>query len=177
MRILAGKVVLLTGASGGLGTYMAQAFAERKVKLALVAHPGIDLEGLRKSVADSGAEAMAMTSDLRDPERRREMLAAVSSRLGPIDILVNNAGVEFTSAYHERTADWRGVEREPGGADDSKPAGFAQMLKHKQGHIVNISSIGRESSGPALQESYAAARSRPGGLRAAAAGPYLGPPG
>ena len=101
MRILAGKVVLLTGASGGLGTYMAQAFAERKVKLALVAHPGMNLEGLRKSVADSGAEAMAMTSDLRDPERRREMLAAVSSRLGPIDILVNNAGVEFTSAYHE----------------------------------------------------------------------------
>jgi NADP-dependent 3-hydroxy acid dehydrogenase YdfG len=101
MRILAGQTVLLTGASGGLGTYMAQAFARQKVKLALVAHPGINLEDLRKSVADNGAEAVALTSGLRDPAQRHELLAAVKSRFGPIDILVNNAGVEFSSAYHD----------------------------------------------------------------------------
>ena len=159
MRIQAGQTVLLTGASGGLGTYMAQAFAERKVKLALVAHPGVDLAGLRKTVAESGAEAIALTSDLREPDRRREMLAAVSSRLGPIDILVNNAGVEFTSAYHELS------ERQIGevlSVNLEAPMILSrlvlpEMLGRKQGHIVNISSLAGKS-GPAFQESYAATK-------------------
>ena len=159
MRILAGQVVLLTGASGGLGTYMAQAFAARKVKLALVAHPGIDLEGLRKSVADSGAEAIALTSDLRDPARRREMLAAVRSRLGPIDILVNNAGVEFNSAYHDLGEDQIG---EVLSVNLKAPMILTrlvlpEMLERRRGHIVNISSLAGKC-GPAFQEPYAATK-------------------
>jgi short-subunit dehydrogenase len=159
MRILAGQVILLTGASGGLGTYMARAFAKRKVKLALVAHPGIDLEGLRKSVADSGAEAIAITSDLREPDRRREMLATVRSRLGPIDILVNNAGVEYTSFYHELKEEQIG---EVLSVNLEAPMILSrlvlpEMLGRKQGHIVNISSLAGKS-GPAFQESYAATK-------------------
>jgi short-subunit dehydrogenase len=159
MRILAGQVILLTGASGGLGTYMARAFAKRKVKLALVAHPGIDLEGLRKSVADSGAEAIAITSDLREPDRRREMLATVRSRLGPIDILVNNAGVEFNSMYHELS------ERQIGevlSVNLEAPMILSRlvlpdMVERRHGHIVNISSLAGKS-GPAFQEPYAASK-------------------
>ena len=159
MRILAEQIVLLTGASGGLGTYMAQAFAARKVKLALVAHPGIDLEGLRKSVADGGAKAIAITSDLRDPVQRREMLAAVRSRLGRIDILVNGAGVEFNSAYHELS---EGQIGEVLSVNLEAPMILSrlvlpEMLERKQGHIVNISSLAGKS-GPAFQEPYAASK-------------------
>jgi short-subunit dehydrogenase len=159
MRILAGQVVLLTGASGGLGTYMAQAFAARKVKLALVAHPGIELEDLRKSVTGSGAEALALTCDLRDPTRRREMLAAVKSRLGPIDVLVNGAGVEFNSAYHDLSEALIG---EVLGVNLEAPMILSrlvlpEMLERRQGHIVNISSLAGKS-GPAFQEPYAATK-------------------
>jgi short-subunit dehydrogenase len=159
MRILAGQTVLLTGASGGLGTYMAQAFAVRKVKLALVAHPGVDLEGLRKSVADSGADAVALTSDLRDPVLRREMLAAVRSRLGPIDILVNGAGVEFNSVYHDLTEDQIG---EVLSVNLEAPMILSrlvlpEMLERRRGHIVNISSLAGKA-GPAFQEPYAATK-------------------
>ena len=159
MRILAEQIVLLTGASGGLGTYMAQAFAARKVKLALVAHPGIDLEGLRKSVADGGAQASAITSDLRDPVQRREMLAAVRSRLGRIDILVNGAGVEFNSAYHELS---EGQIGEVLSVNLEAPMILSrlvlpEMLERRQGHIVNISSLAGKS-GPAFQEPYAASK-------------------
>ena len=159
MRILAEQIVLLTGASGGLGTYMAQAFAARKVKLALVAHPGIDLEGLRKSVADGGAQAIAITSDLRDPVQRREMLAAVRSRLGRIDILVNGAGVEFNSAYHELS---EGQIGEVLSVNLEAPMILSrlvlpEMLERRQGHIVNISSLAGKS-GPAFQEPYAASK-------------------
>jgi short-subunit dehydrogenase len=159
MRIQAGQTVLLTGASGGLGTYMAQALADRKVKLALVAHPGIDLEGMRKSLAERGLEAVALTSDLRDPARRREMLAAVRSRLGPIDILVNNAGVEFNSIYHELS---EGQIGEVLSVNLEAPMILTrlllpEMLERKQGHIVNISSLAGKS-GPAFQEPYAATK-------------------
>ena len=159
MRILAGQTVLLTGASGGLGTYMAQAFAARKVKLALVAHPGIDLEGLRKSFADGGAQAVAVTSDLRDPVQRREMLATVRSQLGPIDILVNGAGVEFNSAYHELS---EGQIGEVLSVNLEAPMILSrlvlpEMLERRQGHIVNISSLAGKS-GPAFQEPYAASK-------------------
>src|ERR1035437_1796801 len=159
MRMLAGQTVLLTGASGGLGTYIAQAFAARKVKLALVAHPGIDLEGLRKSLADGGTQAVAVTSDLRDPVQRREMLAAVKSRLGPIDVLVNGAGVEFNSAYHDLS---EGQIGEVLCVNLEAPMILSrlvlpEMLERRQGHIVNISSLAGKS-GPAFQEPYAATK-------------------
>lgn len=159
MKILAGQTVLLTGASGGLGTYMAQAFALRKVKLALVGHPGVDLEGLRKSVAGAGVPALALAVDLRDATRRHEMLAAVRERLGPIDILVNNAGVEFNSAYHHLS---EAQIEEVLSVNLEAPMILSrlvlpEMLGRKQGHIVNISSLAGKS-GPAFQEPYAATK-------------------
>jgi short-subunit dehydrogenase len=138
---------------------MAQAFAERKVKLVLVAHPGINLEGLRKSVADNGAQAVALTSDLRDPAQRREMLAAARRQLGPIDILVNGAGVEFNSAYHDLS---EGQIEEVLSVNLEAPMILSRlvlpdMLERRQGHIVNISSLAGKS-GPAFQEPYAASK-------------------
>jgi short-subunit dehydrogenase len=159
MRILAGQTVVLTGASGGLGTYMARAFAGRKVKLALVAHPGIELEGLRKSIAAAGAEAVALTCDLRDPVQRRELLTIARKRFGPIDILVNNAGVEFNSAYHDLS---EGQIGEVLSVNLEAPMilsrlALPEMLERRQGHIVNISSLAGKS-GPAYQEPYAATK-------------------
>jgi len=159
MRILAGKTVLLTGASGGLGAHMAHAFARQKVKLALVAHPGIDLEGLRKSIAAGGVQAAALTSDLRDPVQRRELLKDVRSQLGPIDILINNAGVEFNAAYHDLS---EGQIGEVLSVNLEAPMILSrlvlpEMIERRQGHIVNISSLAGKC-GPAFQEPYAATK-------------------
>ncbi len=159
MRIVAGQVVLLTGASGGLGTYMAQAFAERMVKLALVAHPGIGLEDLRNSVCKDGALCIAVTADLREPLERSNVLAAVRSQLGPIDILVNNAGVEFNLAYHElseaRIHEVLSVNLEA--PMILSRLVLPEMLGRRQGHIVNMASLAGKS-GPAFQEPYAATK-------------------
>lgn len=159
MRIVAGQTVLLTGASGGLGRYMTRAFAERKVKLALVAYPGVDLEQLRALVESNGGRAVALTADLREPGQRREVVQHVRRQLGPIDVLVNNAGVEFTRAYHELS------EAEIGevlGVNLEAPMLLSrlvlpEMLERRQGHIVCISSLAGKSS-PAFQEPYAATK-------------------
>ncbi len=159
MKLLAGQTVVLTGASGGLGTFMTHALAEHGVKLALVAHPGADLDGLRRKVEQRGCHAVAYALDLRDPAQRRQALEQTRKELGPIDVLINNAGVEFTSYYHklseENIGDILNINLEA-------PMILSwlvlpEMLERKRGHIVNISSLAGKS-GPAFQEPYAATK-------------------
>ena len=101
MKVQAECTVLLTGASGGLGTHMTYALAARRTNLVLVAHPGLELENLGREVEARGGRAISFSFDLRDPALRWQLLREVADRIGPIDLLINNAGVEFTAAYHD----------------------------------------------------------------------------
>ena len=159
MKISSGQVVLLTGASGGLGNYFTRAFAERGAQLMLVAYPGTGLEELRDSVQKMGVKAVALPADVRDPAQRKMIVEQTLKEFGRIDILVNNAGIEFTCPYHElpeqSVMDVLAVNLEapmilthmvlPG------------MLERKSGFIVNISSLAGKC-GPADQEPYAASK-------------------
>ncbi len=159
MNLSGGNTVLLTGASGGLGRVMAEAFARKGARLALVAHPGAELEHLRQSLAGNGTFAKAYIADLRDGKQRQDVLQRVRRDFGPVDVLVNNAGVEYTSVYHELTesqiAEVLAVNLEA-------PMFLTwhllpEMLERRQGHIVNISSLAGKA-GPACQEPYAATK-------------------
>jgi short-subunit dehydrogenase len=159
VKLLAGQTVLLTGASGGLGAFMALALAGRRLKLALAAHPGVDLEKLRQSAEQHGCETVAYCCDLREPVQRRELLRRVERDLGPIDVLINNAGVEFTAFYHELTEE---NICEVLKVNLEAPMVLSRlvlpgMLERKRGHIVNISSLAGKA-GPAFQEPYAATK-------------------
>lgn len=159
MRIQAGQTALLTGASGGLGHYMACAFAARGMNLALVAYPGAELEGLRTTVQSKGVRAVPIQADLRVPEQRHAMLDQVRSELGDIHVLVNNAGIEFTSAYQDLTeeniCDVLAVNLEA-------PMVLTRlvlpdMLYRRGGHILNVSSLAGKAN-PAFQEPYVASK-------------------
>lgn len=159
MRIQPGQTVLLTGASGGLGTHLTTAFSAQKLNMALVAFPGNDLEKLRTEVQNRGGKAITLNSDLRDAQQRRQVVERVRQELGEIDILVNNAGVEFTSPYHELTEenilDVLRVNLEA--AMVMTWLVIPQMRKRGKGHIINISSLAGRAN-PALQEPYAASK-------------------
>src|SRR5580765_4275088 len=101
MRIQTGQTVLLTGASGGLGIYMARAFAKLGTNLSLAAYPGTGLDEVRAESEKLGVRAKVYALDLRDPKQRHQLIEDTRKEFGPIDILVNNAGVEFTAAYHD----------------------------------------------------------------------------
>lgn len=175
MKIKPGDTVLVTGASGGLGVLMTRALADLKVNLALVAHPGVELNSLKQEVENRVPKVIAITSDLRDANQRREMLKEVKDALGPVDILINNAGVEFTSRYHDLSedniCDVLKVNLEA-------PMILTRlllpdMLERKRGHIVNISSLAGKG-GPAFQEPYSASKAGLISFTASFRGTYRG---
>ena len=159
MKISSGQTVLLTGASGGLGTYLAKALAAKGVKLMLVAYPGIGLEELKNNLEKDGVKAAFLAADLRLPDQRKLVMERTLKELGHIDILINNAGVEYTSKYHDLPAqtisDILNVNLEAPMILTHMV--LPEMLKRKSGYIVNMSSLAGKC-GPAYQEPYAASK-------------------
>lgn len=159
MKLETGQIAILTGASGGIGQFIAGALADRGLHLALVAHPGVDLEQLRQAVVMRGVRAVTYCLDLRDPRPRQRLVHEVETALGPVDVLINNAGVEHTAAYHELSeADIDEVLK----VNLEAPLMLTRMvlpgmLARRRGHIVNMSSLAGKS-GPAFQEPYAATK-------------------
>jgi short-subunit dehydrogenase len=159
MEIKPRDTVLLTGAPGGLGTFMALAFADCKVRQALVMPPGGNLEELQKAIKRRGGESVIFACDLRDMTQRKQLLTDVRQQLGPIDILINNAGVEFTSAYHNLSEEniYSILRVNLEAPMILSRLVLPEMVERKRGHIVNISSLAGKS-GPAFQEPYAATK-------------------
>ncbi|MBV9604104.1 MAG: 3-oxoacyl-ACP reductase FabG [Solirubrobacterales bacterium] len=90
---LDGKVAIVTGASSGLGVVFAQALAEAGADIAVAARRVDRLSGTAELVATAGRRALAVGTDVSDPESCRELVDATLRRFGRVDILVNNAGI------------------------------------------------------------------------------------
>jgi short-subunit dehydrogenase len=159
MRELSGKTAILTGASGGLGRYIALALAQHGVNLVLAAYPGEGLDSLKEVVSQFGIRAFPLVANFRHTSQLRSVVEEAKREFGRIDLLINNAGVEFTSAYHElpeeNIGDIIGINLEAPML--LARLVLADMLERRCGHIVNMSSLAGKI-GPAFQEPYAATK-------------------
>ena len=90
---LSGQVVMLTGASQGIGYGLAKALAGAGAKLALCARSLPALEGLAAEIRTAGGEAQPYALDVRDLAQIQSAVQAVQRDFGRIDVLVNNAGI------------------------------------------------------------------------------------
>lgn len=98
-REVRGRVILLTGASRGIGRRAAIRLAAKGARLALVSRSQPELDSLVQEIATSGAEAVAFPTDLTDAAARAATVQAVVTRFGGLDIVVNCAGVSSFAEF------------------------------------------------------------------------------
>lgn len=93
------KVVLITGASAGIGAAVAREAARKGYSLALTARREDRLESLAKELRESGREVLVVLADLEDPTAPEGIIPAVVGRFGRLDVLINNAGFGLPTLF------------------------------------------------------------------------------
>ena len=141
------RVVLVTGASGGIGSAIAQQFALRGARVAVHYHENRSAAE-RTRAALAGGPHMLIQADLASPEAAAPLVEAVVGELGGLDVLVNNAGIFEEHPMLEVSYEvWRDACQRTIAANLLGPAYLTywaarHMVRHGGGRIVNISSRG-----------------------------------
>jgi len=153
------QVVVITGASAGVGRATAIAFAKRGARIGLLARGRAGLEGAKRDVEAAGGEALILRSDVSDAARVEAAAQEVEERFGPIDVWVNNAMVSVFSPISEmRPEEYRRVtEVTYLGTVYGTLAALKRMRPRDQGVIVQVGSALAYRSIP-LQSAYCAAK-------------------
>src|SRR3954468_12135359 len=154
-----GEVVVVTGASAGVGRATVQAFARQGARIGLLARGRAGLEGARRDVEALGGEAIVLPTDVADPNQVEAAAAAVEARFGPIDVWVNDAFCSVFSPAKDMTPqDYRRVtEVTYRGFVHGTLAALKRMLPRDRGTIVQVGSA-LAYRGIPLQSAYCAAK-------------------
>jgi NAD(P)-dependent dehydrogenase (short-subunit alcohol dehydrogenase family) len=154
-----GEVVVVTGASAGVGRATAVAFARKGARVGLIARGADGLEGARKDVEAAGGRALVAAADVADPEQVERAATAVESALGPIDVWVNNAMATIFSPFAEisPTEYRRATEVTYLGYVWGTMAALRRMLPRDHGVIVQVGSA-LAYRGIPLQAAYCGAK-------------------
>jgi 3-oxoacyl-[acyl-carrier protein] reductase len=150
---LKGRVALISGASRGIGRYIAEALAAEGCRLALCARGADALESTADALRQSGADVLTLALDLTEPDAGRRFVEAALEQYGQIDILVGNAGGNRRKPFVETTdQDWDDIwQLNVMSHLRTCRAAIPHLKQSEGGAIVLISSIfGREAGGPGL---------------------------
>merc|ERR1719369_1174292 len=140
---LSGKVIIVTGASSGIGAAVALALAREGGMLGLVGRDVERLEIVRNKVIEIGTQAIAVQTDVVDREAVMAMRDEVVSNLGEVDVLVNNAGLSIWQYMANCDQDsWdKMIDVNIRGSLNCIAAVLPGMLRRRSGYIVNMSSV------------------------------------
>ena len=153
------EVVVITGASAGVGRATVREFARHGAWIGLVARGRDGLEGARREVEAEGGKALVLPTDVADPEQVERAAARVENKLGPIDIWVNDAMASVFSPIKEMTAEEfkRVTEVTYLGYVYGTLSALKRMLPRDRGTIVQVGSALAYRSIP-LQAAYCASK-------------------
>jgi NAD(P)-dependent dehydrogenase (short-subunit alcohol dehydrogenase family) len=153
------RVVVVTGASAGVGRAAARAFGARGDRVALLARGEEGLEGARRDVEAAGGRALALPTDVADPEAVEAAAARAEAELGPIDVWVNDAMTTVFAFLDEITPEEfrRATEVTYLGTVWGTMAALRRMLPRNAGTIVQVGSA-LAYRGIPLQSPYCGAK-------------------
>ncbi len=149
-------VVLITGASRGIGRAMAKAAAERGAKIGLIARSQQELETVLKEIDGQGAISVA---DVSHPEDVKQAIHTIVEQLGPIDILINCAGIGAFGSFNTAEIDlFEKIMRVNylGVVYTMKEVLPSMVARHK-GCIINIASVAGRMAAP-FEAAYSASK-------------------
>ena len=138
-----GRVVVITGASSGLGEATARHLAQQGARLVLAARRTERLQALAAELQATGAEVLVQATDVADAAQVQALADATLARFGRIDVLVNNAGIMPLAPLAKIKVDeWsRMIDVNIKGVLHGIAAVLPAMTAQKSGHIINIASV------------------------------------
>ena len=145
-----GKVVVITGASSGLGEATARLLSAQGASVVLGARRVDRLQALADELTGSGGKALAVTTDVTDCDQVKRLVDAAVQTYGRIDVMINNAG-RMPQAPLERLKidEWnRMIDVNIKGVLFGIAAALPHMQQQKSGHIINVSSVAGHKVGP-----------------------------
>jgi NAD(P)-dependent dehydrogenase (short-subunit alcohol dehydrogenase family) len=153
------EVVMITGASAGVGRAVAQAFGSRGASVGLFARGRAGLEAAARDVAAAGGRALILRGDVADSDRVEEAAAALEQTFGPIDIWINNAMASvFSPVVEMEPAEYKRVtEVTYLGMVHGTLSALRRMKPRNRGVIIQVGSA-LAYRGIPLQSAYCAAK-------------------
>jgi NADP-dependent 3-hydroxy acid dehydrogenase YdfG len=145
-----GKVVVITGASSGLGEAAARLLSAHGARLVLGARRADRLQALAKALTADGGQALAVTTDVADRRQLQALVDAALTRFGRVDVMLNNAGVMPQSLLERlKVEEWdRMIDVNIKGVLYGIAAALPVMKAQKGGHFINVSSVAGHRVGP-----------------------------
>ena len=145
-----GKVVVITGASSGLGEATARLLSEQGASVVLGARRADRLKTLVDELTWRGGKALAVVTDVADRAQVQALVDAAVQAHGRVDVMINNAGLMPQAPLERLTVDdWdRMIDVNLKGVLYGIAAALPQMQRQKSGHIINVSSVAGHRVGP-----------------------------
>lgn len=137
------KVVIITGASSGIGAATARLLARNGAKVVLAARREQQLQLLKQEITQSGGQAVYQVTDVRQPEQLQTLVELAQKQFQGVDVIFNNAGIMPNSPISAvQTQQWNDmIDINLKGVLNGIAAVMPIFTKQKSGHIITTSSI------------------------------------
>lgn len=143
------KIVLITGATSGIGLGCARKFADNGDKLILTGRNEQKLSEIQKELSDKGAEVITLVFDVRQREQAKQAISQLPEEWQAIDVLVNNAGLALglEPEYQGNLDEWETmIDTNIKGLLTMTRLIVPGMVERNSGHIINIGSVAGDAA-------------------------------
>jgi NADP-dependent 3-hydroxy acid dehydrogenase YdfG len=143
MQNIKGKVVVITGASSGLGEATARLLSAAGASVVLGARRVDRIQSLADELNAKGGKALALATDVTNHDQVKKLVDSAVQKFGRIDVMINNAGIMPHSPLERlKIDDWnRTIDVNIKGVLYGIAAALPHMKQQKSGHIINVSSV------------------------------------